>query len=177
MPPCFTHLPSARTGADGSLPPGPATFQATDLLEWGELKQAGEKATAYGPLLIVDDDPDMVKLAAHALRSLGIPILEASSGPRALALALMEKPRLVLLDVMLPGMHGFEVCRALKDAPETRDIPVVLCSAAYSDWRVREDAKKTFGADAFIAKPFRLDVLGNTVRDLLNRPPEPARGA
>src|SRR6185312_14352787 len=80
-------------------------------------------------ILVVDDIEANVRLLEAKLAAEYYEVLTASDGPTALALAASEKPDIVLLDVMMPGMDGFAVCRRLKDDAETRHIPVVLLTA------------------------------------------------
>jgi len=106
--------------------------------------------------LVADDDPSVRQLLATVLGKLGCVVLQAADGKAALEMARDARPDLVVLDAMMPGMHGFEVCRALKSDRALRAIRVVLCSAVYRG-TVGSDAQIAFGADAFVEKPFRLD--------------------
>ena len=80
-------------------------------------------------ILVVDDIEANVRLLEAKLTNEYYEVLTACDGPTALAIAASEKPDIILLDVMMPGMDGFQVCRRLKDDPETRHIPVVLVTA------------------------------------------------
>jgi DNA-binding response OmpR family regulator len=80
-------------------------------------------------ILVVEDDADIVELLQYTLEREGYPVLVAKDGERGLAEARRRKPGLVLLDLMLPGMDGLEICRALKADPTTRAIPVVMLTA------------------------------------------------
>lgn len=113
--------------------------------------------------LVADDDPEVLKLVAALLGKLGCVVLEAANGRQALETVREARPDLVLLDAMMPGMHGFEVCRAIKKDPELRQVPVILCSAIYRG-SAGEDAQIAFGADAFVEKPFRLEELTRVVK-------------
>ena len=84
-------------------------------------------------LLIVDDTPENIDLLISVLSLPGLQILAANSGERALALAERKQPDLVLLDVMMPGIDGFETCRRLKAQPSTADIPVIFVTALGDD--------------------------------------------
>ena len=106
--------------------------------------------------LVADDDPSVRQLVATVLGKMGCVVLQAGDGKAALEMARDARPDLVVLDAMMPGMHGFEVCRALKSDRALRAIRVVLCSAVYRG-TVGSDAQIAFGADAFVEKPFRLD--------------------
>ncbi|MBS0251920.1 MAG: response regulator [Proteobacteria bacterium] len=102
-------------------------------------------------LLVVDDEPDMRRYLVSMLRE-SYRVIEADDGISALEKAKQEKPDLILLDVMLPGVSGLEVCRSLKERAETRAIKIIVLTA-----RVDEDAKIValkHGADDFLIKPF-----------------------
>ena len=80
-------------------------------------------------ILVVDDVPDNIKLLAYELTDEGHAVLVAHDGPQALARADAERPDVILLDIMMPGIDGIEVCRRLKDDPLLRSIPVIMVSA------------------------------------------------
>jgi len=102
-------------------------------------------------ILVVDDIESNVRLLEAKLTAEYYDVLCAYDGPTALAIAASEKPDIVLLDVMMPGMDGFSVCRRLKDDPETRHVPVVLVTAL--DGRSDRVAGLEAGADDFLTKP------------------------
>jgi DNA-binding response OmpR family regulator len=117
------------------------------------------------PILVVDDDADHRPLLSTYLAADGYPVAEADSGESALELIEREPVALVLLDVMLPGLSGFDVCRRLKRDPKTASMPVVMVTAL-SDATSRTKAFDS-DADEFIAKPvFRLELLAR-VRAIL----------
>lgn len=105
-----------------------------------------------GTILLVDDNPQILSILADLLRPLGHKILCASSGPAALALAVEEPPDLILLDVMMPGLDGFTVCRQIRAHPLLAQVPVILVTALDD----RESRVRGFeaGADEFVTKPF-----------------------
>jgi two-component system, OmpR family, phosphate regulon response regulator PhoB len=103
-------------------------------------------------LLIADDESGIRSLVRMTLQRKQYEILEASDGEEALALARKHHPELVLLDVMMPGLTGFEVCRALKDDPATADATVVMLSAKAQDSDRAEGIAA--GADDYFTKPF-----------------------
>ena len=116
-------------------------------------------------VLVVDDTPLNVKLLADLLAVKGYDVVTASSGPQALALLEAEKPDLVLLDVMMPGMSGYEVCAAIRANPKHAMLPVVLVTALDPD---KERAKGLdAGADDFLSKPVGQAELLARVRSLL----------
>ena len=115
-------------------------------------------------ILVVDDIEANVRLLRARLEAEYYDVLTAADGPSALALAAAEQPDIVLLDVMMPGMDGFQVCRRLKDDPETRHIPVVLVTAL--DGRADRVAGLEAGADEFLTKPIDDVMLFARVRSL-----------
>jgi CheY-like chemotaxis protein len=116
-------------------------------------------------ILVVDDDADQRNLLVTYLSSEGYSVVEAGSGEEALERIAREAPALVLLDIMLPGLSGYEVCRHLKHDPRTAAIPVLMVTA-HGDPISRAQAFDS-DADEFIAKPvFRLELIAR-VRALL----------
>jgi CheY-like chemotaxis protein len=122
-----------------------------------------EGAGAGKVALVADDDGEARATAAAALGKLGCTVLQADNGRAALDTAREARPDLTLLEAMMPVMHGFEVCRAIKGDPELRRTQVVLTSGAYRG-TVAADARTAFGADAFLEKPFRPDDLARVLR-------------
>ncbi|MCC2958610.1 diguanylate cyclase [Massilia sp. IC2-477] len=116
-------------------------------------------------ILIVDDAPDSLELLDEMLRSQGYHTFVANSGVRAIDLAQRVQPDLILLDVMMPGLDGFETCRRLKAHPETTGIPVIFVSACSTT----DDVVSGFdhGAVDYISKPVRLPEVRARVRTQL----------
>jgi DNA-binding response OmpR family regulator len=118
-------------------------------------------------ILVVDDDPITVELLTGVLEHYGYIVRVAYDGLEALAKIEVEKPDLVLLNVMMPGMDGYEVCRRIKADPATAHIPVILVTGLADDAsRVRGFEA---GADDFINKPFHLLALMARIRELLGQ--------
>jgi CheY-like chemotaxis protein len=103
-------------------------------------------------ILVVDDEPDVVMLIATTLRGEGFDVIPAYDGLEALDKAALEKPDLIILDIMMPMMSGYEVCQQLKSDPASQHIPVVCLSSAHTP-----DARAQslhVGAVTLLTKPF-----------------------
>lgn len=108
-------------------------------------------------MLVVDDDPSMCKLLRMMLEPKGFEVLEAFSGVRGLLMAKGELPDIVLLDIMMPDIDGFGVCRELKLDPTTKDIPIIFVTAKAGQEHL--DRGMSLGAQGYITKPFSPEVL------------------
>jgi DNA-binding response OmpR family regulator len=122
-------------------------------------------------VLVVDDDPTVREVVASYLRDAGHTVSEAADGETALALSARERPNLVVLDVMLPGLDGLEVCRRLR---ATSDVPIIMLTA------LGEEADRVLGlelgADDYVTKPFSPRELSLRVSSVLRRATEAAPG-
>ncbi len=123
-------------------------------------------------LLIVDDEPNIVELLAASLRFAGFEVATASSGQQALTLARSFRPDLALLDVMMPGMDGFELVRRLRG--EGASVPVVFLTAR--DATEDKVMGLTLGGDDYVTKPFSLDEVLARIRAVLRRTSSAAGG-
>lgn len=120
-------------------------------------------------ILVVDDEDDIRKLLKRLLAARGHHVLEADGGLLALRLVKEQTPELIVLDAMLPEVHGFEIARRIKGSKRYGHIPIVMVSAVYRGWRYAEDLKQTCGVDHFIEKPFRISDIVRAVDDCLSR--------
>ncbi len=118
-----------------------------------------------GRVLVVDDVPTNVKLLEAKLEAEYFEVISAFNGPDAIKLATAHNPDIILLDVMMPGMNGYEVCQALKSQPETRHIPVVMVTAL--DQQSEKVRGLEAGADDFLTKPVDDLALVARVRSLI----------
>jgi len=122
-------------------------------------------ASAPAKILVVDDTPQNVKLLADLLRAKGYTVATASAGPEALELVETERPDIVLLDVMMPGMTGYEVCQKIRANPATGILPVVMVTAL--DPAQERIKGLDAGADDFLSKPVNHAELLARVRSLV----------
>jgi twitching motility two-component system response regulator PilG len=118
-------------------------------------------------ILIVEDEESLLKLESILLSAKGYIVTGVMDGRSALKEIIVNKPDLVLLDIMLPEMDGYEVCKLIKDNPETADILVVILTARKSSHDY--DRGREVCADAFITKPFKSALVIETIEGLLNR--------
>jgi len=117
-------------------------------------------------ILVVDDEPDIVRVVVRIMEGRGHSVSTAHDGFEALAQVRSARPDVIILDLNLPGMNGFEVCKRLRADESTRAIPIVMMTAAYVSI---EDARRghTTGADEYVVKPFLREVLVHNVERLL----------
>ncbi|MDP2924709.1 MAG: response regulator [Candidatus Omnitrophota bacterium] len=117
-------------------------------------------------ILIVDDEKDLVEAVTFRLQANGYEVIVAHDGQEGLDKARKEEPDLIILDLMLPKIDGYKVCRMLKFDEKYKKIPIILFTA-----RVQEEDKKLgqdVGADSYITKPFEPQVLITKLKELLN---------
>ena len=133
-------------------------FEEADLLKW-------EIPVSQDKILCIDDDPLTLQLLTDALKAHGFVPLTAPDGPAGIALAAAERPRLILVDILMPEMDGFEVCRRLKADPRTQGIPLIILTAL-ADAKLNTKAFQA-GADLALTKPFDPDKLISTLRAAL----------
>lgn len=110
-------------------------------------------------VLVVEDEEDIRRLISKLLKEKGYEVVEASRGLEALSLIQKEKIDLIILDAMLPEIHGFEICKKVKSSDKYHHIPIIMISAVYRGWRYAQDLKESYGVDLFIEKPFKLSDL------------------
>ncbi|HVM97642.1 MAG TPA: type II/IV secretion system protein [Candidatus Acidoferrales bacterium] len=119
--------------------------------------------------LVVDDDPDLRRIVRTMLErsGLGLTVITAQDGTEALSMVDIERPDIVVLDVAMPGMDGFEVCRRMRADPMTAGVPVLLLTARDTT----EDVARGFreGADDYVVKPFRSEELVARIRRMIHR--------
>ncbi len=138
--------------------------------------ESTQKRGRTGPpkILVVDDEDDIRRMLRRVLVERGYQVVEAARGTEALQAVREHAPDLILLDAMLPEIHGFDICRRIKGSQKYGHIPIIMVSAVYRGWRFAEDLRQSFGVHAFLEKPFKItDVLSAIERALEGHPSEP----
>jgi DNA-binding response OmpR family regulator len=118
-------------------------------------------------ILVADDDRDIRDIVAYKLQRVGHYVILATNGTEALSAARACEPDLVVLDVMMPGMSGIEVCRELRAEPRTAALPVILLTARAQESDV--EAGFAVGADDYVVKPFSPSELVSRIHTMLAR--------
>lgn len=127
------------------------------------LSQTGQK------ILLVDDEPDILDFVGYNIRKEGYTLFTAQNGIEALRIAEKEKPNLIILDIMMPGMDGIEVCTELRKLPELKQTLIAFLTARSEDFS--QIAGLDAGGDDYITKPVRPRVLMSRINALLRRFP------
>lgn len=163
--------PEARpAGSLGALGPG----------DWSSVAALPQEVptrprTSGRTILVVDDEDDIRKLLARVLKNEGHQVVEATRGLEALERVKEHMPDLIVLDAMLPELHGFEIARRLKSSEKYGSIPILLVSAVHRGWRVAEDAKSNLKIDEYLEKPFKISDVTAAVARLLSKEERAAR--
>jgi twitching motility two-component system response regulator PilH len=116
-------------------------------------------------VLIVEDSVTQREMISSLLKQVGLNVSTATDGIEALEQIQILQPDIVFLDIVMPRMNGYEVCRQIKSDPKTQRVPVVLCSSKGEEFDRYWGMKQ--GADAYITKPFQLKELVGTIKQLL----------
>lgn len=121
--------------------------------------------TLLGTILIVEDSPSELQLMSHYLEESGYNVIQATGAKEALEKAQSQNPDVIVTDVVMPGMSGFELCRSLKRNPATQKVPIVICSSKNQEidrlWAMRQ------GADAYVTKPYTRDQLLRAIKSVV----------
>jgi DNA-binding response OmpR family regulator len=126
--------------------------------------KTAEKTT----VLVADDDVEILAIVGRVLRRMDLNVLEASDGDEAMTLILENRPKLLVLDVMMPGQSGWEVCRSVRESEALKDTRVLMLTGIGE--RLNEMTSPLYGADAYLDKPFEIETLDRKVRELLDTP-------
>lgn len=120
--------------------------------------------TLMGTILIVEDTLSEMELISHYLRESGYSVISAVSAREALGIAIEKRPDVIVTDIVMPGMSGFELCRNLKKNPVTERVPVIICTSKNQEidrlWGMKQ------GADAYVTKPFTREQLVRAIKSV-----------
>lgn len=120
--------------------------------------------TLMTTILVVEDTPSEMKLISYYLQESGYSVISAVSAKEALTKVIDQKPDVIITDVVMPGMSGFELCRSLKKHPKTKQVPIIICTSKNQEidrlWAMRQ------GADAYLTKPFTREELLQVVKSI-----------
>jgi CheY-like chemotaxis protein len=118
------------------------------------------RETSARKILIADDDPQILTMISQRLRRRGYEVAEAENGPKALEQARAVKPDVIVLDVLMPGMSGWEVARTLRHDPDLKDIPIIVLTAI---GHTTNEATSPLFADEYLDKPFEFSDLDRKI--------------
>lgn len=122
--------------------------------------------TLIGTILIVEDSPSELELMSYYLTESGYNVIPTNGAKEALEKALLQQPDVIVTDVVMPGISGFELCRYLKKNPATQKVPIVICSSKNQEidrlWAMKQ------GADAYLTKPYTREQLIRAIKSVAN---------
>jgi CheY-like chemotaxis protein len=142
----------------------------TDLPE----QPLGSAGPGAKTVLVVDDEQEIRVMLERLLKGKGYRVVSTDNGRAALGLVKEHAPDLIVLDAMLPEVHGFEIARRIKASERYRHIPIVMVSAVYRGWRFAEDLRESCGVEHYIEKPFKISDVLRAVEGALEREDEPS---
>lgn len=151
----------------------------TDLNVLGRLAQGhhGSIPPDVATILVVDDDAENRRMLTRFFSEKGYRVIEADRGLTALRLVKEQTPSLIVLDAMLPELHGFDIAKRIKGSRKYGHIPIVMMSAVHRGWRYAEDVKASCGVSEYVEKPFRIAEMMEAVdRALSAAPPNEGEG-
>ena len=118
-------------------------------------------------ILVIEDDPGSLRLIQYTLEREGYQVLTATNGLEGLKKAQSEEPDLIVSDLMLPGINGFEICRRLRAEPQTTQLPIFILSAVVSE--IDNATRLKVGADDYISKPWHRSELVTRIGNVLEQ--------
>ncbi|BAY64508.1 MULTISPECIES: response regulator [Calothrix] len=124
--------------------------------------------TLISTILIVEDSPSELQLMSYFLTESGYNVIPTTEAKQALEQAVLQQPDVIVTDVVMPGMSGFELCRYLKKHPVTKNVPIVICSSKNQEidrlWAMKQ------GANAYLTKPYTRDQLIRAIKSVAINP-------
>lgn len=190
-------MPSERPTSPGVAADSPAAV-VYEKLERGQLKQTGEFGSdvreelsrvarlpeappvpsnaASKLILVVDDENEIRALVKRILEGQGHRVIEADRGLLALHLVKEQNPDVIVLDAMLPKVHGFDIARRIKTSERYKGIPIIMISAMHKGWRIAKDMKEAYGIEEYLEKPFKMQDLLAAIARAIAQTVDPARG-
>lgn len=157
--------PGAGQASDEPAPDVTAT--SAPAAEPDELDESEVATPASVRVLVVDDEPEILQLVGPVLQREGYEVYEADNGDDALQAIEGLRPQIVVLDVMMPGMSGWEVCRYVRSHPDLEGVRILMATGIGE--QTNAATSPLYGADDYIDKPFRLDELVRRVDELVER--------
>jgi DNA-binding response OmpR family regulator len=124
-------------------------------------------------ILVVDDEPDIRGMIERLLKGKGYRVVGSDNGRAALALVKKHAPDLIILDAMLPEVHGFDIARRIKASKRYAHIPIIMVSAVYRGWRFAADLRESCGVEHYIEKPFKIAEVLQAVEASFEAEPDP----
>jgi two-component system alkaline phosphatase synthesis response regulator PhoP len=145
-----------------------AKEQAKEVLSLSRyLRTTRMNEAAMIKILVAEDEPDIRDLVTFTLQFAGYSVVSGSNGEEAVELAKQEYPDLIILDVRMPRMTGYDACKLIKMEPELKDVPVIFLSAKGQETEIQDGMEA--GAEDYLLKPFAPDELTNRVRSILEK--------
>ena len=145
----------------------------TEVLAAASIADQASAGTRGKLILVVDDEEEIRTMLRRLLIDAGHRVIEADRGLLALRLVKDHVPDLIILDAMLPELHGFDIARRIKKSEKYGHIPIIMVSAVYRGWRIAEDLKQNYGVEEYIEKPFRIADVTAAVTRLLAKADSP----
>lgn len=172
-PPPSTPAPTAPSPAmevPAAVPLAQIALKQVPVLRPAHVPTPATGVAQTTDVVLAEDDDAIADLIMKVAAHDGFEVQHAPTGDDAVELLRLFRPRLILLDAMLPGVHGFEICARAKGSETFKDTPIVMISAVYKGWEQQRDIQEVHGADAFVEKPFDIQFLRKLIAGYLGNP-------